>query len=92
MCFAHEDGAREAWQSYDITPATDADGQITTFDVTESNLHLVLAVSLPAGTRTKVFTSVCKKTEFNPPGSYLYFLRIHSMRAPFTESTSVYRC
>lgn len=69
MCFAHENGASEAWQSYDITPSSVVDGKVSTFDVTESALHLVLAVGLPVGSRTKVFTSVCKKANFNPAGT-----------------------
>ena len=69
MCFAHEDGAREAWQSYDITPPVEANAKVTTFDVTESSTHIVLAIGISVGSAVKVYTDVCKKADFNPSGS-----------------------
>ncbi|KAL0945253.1 hypothetical protein HGRIS_000763 [Hohenbuehelia grisea] len=67
MCFAHERGASQAWQSYDITPEDSAGAIVTAFDVTESDLHLVLAVAISvAASHSKVFTSVCQKANFDP--------------------------
>ena len=65
MCFRHENGGSEAWQSYDVTPANEH-GEVKVFDVIEGPEHFTLALTIHKTERSNLFTFVCKKIAFDP--------------------------